>query len=88
MAHALDRYERSEIGVCQVESVMDSHVSALEGVHSGHRREAAALIVRLFNADLSTPPAIYKGQVLEFEGTEPVAHVLKDIRAFLASLPR
>ncbi len=85
---ALDRYERGEIPAFEVEQSTVLNLPAMDGIVTADRHEAGRLYVRLINADLLTLPMVYEGQVLSFEGGEPVSVVLQDFRTFLARLRR
>jgi hypothetical protein len=85
---ALTRYERGELTAPEVERAIDLHVLALEQIRTPERNDAGHLAARLVNADLSDPPAEFNGQLLTFEGDELITDVVRDLRAFLARLPR
>ena len=85
---ALDRYERGNLSAVEVERAVALHVPALEQIGSSEEHEAGRLAARLVNADLADPPIELNGQLLTFEGDEPIAAVVRDFRAFLGRLPR
>jgi hypothetical protein len=80
MHDLLHRYEAGQLSALEVETAIESHMSALEGIDSQIVHRSRHLSYRLVASETSQDER-------ELFNCEDVSTVLADIRKFLDSLP-